>query len=332
MTPTLVHSALVGKVHELKGQAFMIFEGQTTSLKVDSDIEDGADILVSDEASMTVGDFFDRRHHLGGGTNLTMQNNALILKKGAVWSQSVGSQSSSQVSTANMVVLSDKGEWVTTYDPATRKTQLTAISGEVRVASPQEPAFQYAVSAGMFTVADPKLDEGYPRSPTKLGYDSLMKTLAMFPGTKSRDAGLASFQSKQTSRGIASVQEELPSTGKGQITFISKSHKAKRIPASLDGTAQKYFMKKAVKKKSTRVGQSKATMAPVRIIGSQWVSAPAVRKPASIPKSESRSVAKPSKSLTSDSNEFLKSFELHMKAQPKNPAEVQRLIDDLQSY
>ena len=331
MTPALVHAALVGKVHDLKGQAVMVFEGHTSTLKVGSDIEDGADVLVSDEAAMTVGDFFDRRHHLSGGTNLTMQKNSLILKKVAVWTQSVGSKSSSQISTANMMVLSDKGEWVTTYDPATRRTQLTAISGEVRVASPQEPAFQYAVSAGMFTVADPKLDEGYPRSPTKLGYDSLMKTLAIFPGTKSRDAGLANFQTKQTSRRIASVQEE-PVVGKGQITFISKGHKTKRIPASLDGAAQSYFMKKAVKK-SAKVGHSQSTTAPVRIIGSQWLSGTAaVRKPASVSVRKSSSVSKPSKSLNDESNDFLKSFEKHMKAQPKNPAEVQRLIDDLQSY
>lgn len=343
LAPSLVHAALVGKVQSLKGEAFMVFQGKTSVLQVGSDVEDGSDILVSDEASLTVGDFFDRRHHLSGGTNLTMNDRAVVLKKGALWTQSVGARSTGQITTANMLIQAEQGEWVTTYDSASGRTQLTAISGEVRVASPQEPAFQYAVSAGMFTLADPKADEGYPRSPTKLGYDSLMKTLALFPGQKSRDAGLAKFQEEKaakTDRKIASVEETpasapgavAPKAAKGEITFIST-----------EGAALSYFEKKiAPHKKLTKrkVAQVKTGWdAPVRIIGVTSHSPKVAAKPALAQKSERApastrpaSAPKAAESLDDKSNDFFESYEQYQKAQPKNPSEMQRLIDDLQSY
>lgn len=330
LAPSAVLAGLVGKVHELKGEAFKVVAGKTSTLKVGSDLEEGADILVSDESTITVGDFFDRRHHLSAGSHLTMNDRAVILKKGSLWTQSMGPKSTGQVTTANMLIQAEQGEWVTTYDPAAQRTQLTSISGEVRVASPQEPAFQYAVSAGMFTQAQPKLDDGYPRSPTKLGYESLMKTLALFPGQKSRDAGLAKFQEKsEASRAIASV-ENAPK--KGEITFISTP--AARTPASADaGSAQSYFMKKAVKKSRKMKAVGHATTAPVRVIGlsatSPTMAQEHSRKPASVRPAQA---PKPSESLDAKPNDFLKSYQEHKAAQPLHPNEVQRLLDDLESY
>ena len=64
LLPGLVHAALVGKVHALKGEAFMVLQGKTTVLQIGTDVEAGADIMVSDEASLTLGDFFDRPNRL----------------------------------------------------------------------------------------------------------------------------------------------------------------------------------------------------------------------------------------------------------------------------
>lgn len=344
LLPGLARAAVIGKVHALKGEAFMVQQGKTTVLTVGADIDDASDILVSDDAQITVGDFFDRRFHLGPGSTLTLRDRFVVLKKGALWTQSVGARSTGQVSTANMLITGEQGEWITTYDPASRRTQLTAISGEVRVASPQEPAFQYNVAAGFFTLADPQVDEGYPRSPTKLGYDSLMKALALFPGQKSRDQGLAKVQEaaeKQPSapqRSIASVNEEMAAAApvkKGEITFLSSGNST-RAPASADesGLAQSYFLKKsakrAVRKKMTKVSVEN-NIAPVRVYGAQQVVRTAPRAPASVaPVAPAPRAQGQSQSVSRD--EFLKSFEEHSKQQPKNAPEVQRLIDDLSSY
>ena len=339
LMPGLVHAALVGKVHALKGEAFMMHQGKTSVLTLGADIQEGADVLVTDEATLTLGDFFDRRHHLGAGSTLTMNDRAVILKKGSLWTQSVGAKSTGSVSTANMLIQGEQGEWVTTYDQASRRTQLTAISGEVRVASPQEPSFQYAVAAGFFTLADPKTDEGYPRSPTKIGYESLMKTLALFPGQKSRDAGLAKVQETQAApqaeRAIASVKEEAPvasQPARGEITFIRSSRK----PASVEevGLAQNYFVKKSVKAPKKMVRASGQNVALVRVFGAttsrQRIASTAPRSPASVPSATVATPAPQSQSVRGD--QFLESFEQHSKQQPAKSPEVQRLIDDLTSY
>jgi len=318
--PFSAHAGLVGKVHAVKGDAFLVKDGKTSTLKVDMDIEDGSQIMVGDDAGVTLGDFYDRRYYLTEGSNLVMNDRSSTLLKGAVWSQSLSQKANVQLSTANMLMSSYQGEFIATFDAAEKKSQLTVISGEVDVASPMEPAFRYAVVAGQFSVASPKVDDGYPRAPTALGYDSLMKSVARFPGVKSMDAGVAKAQSQ---RAPASV-EGAPALKKGEIIFMKSIQSADRVPASADDEAQKYFLKTT--QKPRKVMKKEKNEAKVRVIGYQPVAATSSRKPASSHKVQSKAHA-PS---VSDSD-FLKSYQQHQAQQPKNPQELQRLMDDLNS-
>lgn len=312
--PAIAQAKLVAKVHELKGDVFVVLAGKTQAVKVDMDLEEGSQLMVGDDSRLTIGDFFDRRYHLAAGSNVVLNDRALTLQKGSVWTQSLSSKESATVSTANLLVSGHAGEYITTYSVTDKRSQLTVISGEVDAASPREPAFRYAVAAGQFTMAIPTADDGFPRSPTAIGYDSLMAAVKLFPGVKSKDAGLAKAQS--TSRAVASVSEK-----KGEIIFMKTVVEAERAPASVTGEAQKYFVKK------TKRVKAKAQPAKVRVLGYQQVNQPTLRKPASTP------VAQPQESaLRSNSSEFLKSYELHTKEQPKHTQEVQRLIDDLKSH
>ena len=321
LLPIMAEARLVGKVHALKGDAFLIRDGKTMTLKKDMDIEEGSQVMVGDDASATVGDFYDRRYNLSSGSNLVMNDRSMTLLKGGLWSQSLSQKANVSVATANMLMSSYQGEFIATYDVANRKSQLTVIAGEVNVASPMEPAFRYAVIAGQFSHATPDIDQGYPRAPTQLGYESLMKAVAMFPGVRSMDAGVAQAQS--SGRAIASV--EAVAEKKGEIIFMKTVQSSARIPASADGEAQKYFLKST--KKVVHRPKQVLSSAKVRVIGLQRVAAPSSRKPASSVKVQHQ---EPSPSI--NSSDFLRSYEQHQRAQPKNPQEVQRLIDDLKSY
>jgi hypothetical protein len=320
LLPVLAEAKLVGKVHSLKGDAFLIRDGKTATLKLDMDIEEGSQVMVGDDASVTVGDFYDRRYNLTSGSNLVMNDRSLTLLKGGMWSQSLSQKANVSVATANMLLSSHQGEFIATYDSATKKSQLTVIAGEVDVASPMEPAFRYAVVAGQFSHASPDVDEGYPRAPTRLGYESLMKTIGMFPGVKSMDAGVAKAQS--ASRSVASVAAA-PEEKKGEIIYMKTVQE--RMPASTEGEAQKYFLKST--KKAAKSSKQVVTSAKVRVIGLRKVIPASSRKPASSVKIQPQEQAP-----SVNSSDFLKSYEQHQRQQPKHPQEVQSLIDDLKSY
>ena len=321
LLPIMAEAKLVGKVHALKGDAFLIRDGKTTTLKKDMDIEEGSQVMVGDDASATVGDFYDRRYNLSSGSNLVMNDRSMTLLKGGLWSQSLSQKANVAVSTANMLLSSFQGEFIATYDAATKKSQLTVIAGEVDIASPMEPAFRYAVVAGQFSHAAPDIDEGYPRAPTRLGYESLMKAVAMFPGVKSMDAGVAQAQS--AGRTIASV--EAVAEKKGEIIYMKTVQGTARTPASADGEAQKYFLKST--KKAAHRPKAALSSAKVRVIGLQAVTAPSSRKPASTHKIQTQE-----KAPSVNQSDFLKSYEQHQRQQPQHSQEVQRLIDDLKSY
>jgi len=322
LAPGLCFAKLAGKVHELKGQAFLVREGKTEALRKDMDLLEGSQIMVADDSHVTLGDFHDRYYHLMPGTLFTLREKASVLQRGGVWSQARVTRTAANLSTANMLVRSLRGEFVLTYDSASQHSQLSVVTGEVDVASPADPALRYGLAAGQFTVARPEVDDGYPRTPAKLGYESLLKVVGQFPTVRSWDAGVARAQETQASspaRGIASVSEAAP---QGQIIFMKTTLSAQdRVPASWSGEAQKYFQLK----KATR--PSKAESAKVRVIGFQADGATASRNPAS-------PVVMPSKDKEhrSKSSDFLESYQLHLQKQPVHSKEVQRLIDDLKSY
>lgn len=332
VTANLAYASLVAKVHTLKGEAFVVHMGQTSLLKADADLEEGATILVSDDAAVTIGDFFDHRFNLSGGTHLSVSTKEMVLKKGAVWVQAPVARSSVRVLTPNMIVNGQLGEWIVTYDVARRRTQMTAVMGESDVASPLEPAFKYAVSAGMFTLADPEHENGYPRSPTKIGYESLMKSLALFPGSKSRDAGIAQVQERVEAGQLAQVRAPASAAGvatsKGEIIFIQSTERA---PASLEGKAQQYFEKK------TRhpVAKKKAWghFAPVRLIG--FTGAPRPIPAAKTAPTQRRPASQTKAAGTMPSVEegaFMRSYEGQQKQQPYQTPEAKKLMDELESF
>ncbi len=317
---------LVGKIHKVKGMAFMTHDGRTITLKEGMDIHQSAQIIVSDQAQVTLGDFNERRFHLTGGSSLILNQNEATLLAGSVWSQATAFSKNFVLSSANMHMQSFKGEYVATYSPDTKKTQLTVISGEVNAASPKKPELRYGILAGHFTTAHEDHDEGYPRSPTQLGFSSLTNTLKMFPGVEAIDTSVASAQKKaDIGREIASIGAE--DSAKPEVLHIKSSFVERKI-ASVD-TAQKYYLKKTKRAQSARHGQG----AKVRVIGMH--PAGSIPQAVKAPKRQVASVVQaPAAPVKGEANlsEFLNSYQYHQGKQHKHTPEVQRLIDDLKSY
>ena len=317
---------LVGKIHNVKGMAFMTYDGRTVTLKDGMDIHQSAQVIVSDQGQVTLGDFNERRFHLAGGTSFIFNQQEATLLTGSVWSQATAFSKAFTLSTANMLMQSFKGEFVATYSNDTKKTQLTVISGEVNAASPKKPELRYGILAGHFTSAHEDYDEGYPRSPTPIGFASLGNTLKMFPGVEAMDTSVATAQKKMDiGREIASIGAS--ESAKLEVKHIKSSFVERKI-ASVD-TAQKYYLKKTQRAKAHSPGVG----AKVRVIGvGAWS---ATSAPKAGPSRQTASVvAKPAVSGKNDSNlsEFLKSYQYQQGQQHKHSPEVQRLIDDLKSF
>jgi hypothetical protein len=309
----------VAQVVELKGTVFMVTpEGKTTQLKLNSPLEEKAEVMVEDGASITLNDYYDATYHLTGGSHMKFFNKSVQLKKGKSWIQSLNARHPLALTTANGNVNFWKGESITTFDQATSRSQFLVVNGEVEVSNILDQTMKYNVPAGTFTMVDPAVDDGAPRTPTKVGLASLEKALSDFNQLPEK------IKSENTvpARAIASVEESQP-VKRGEIIFITSS----REPASVKPDSHKYF-KKVVGKKI------EAAPVPIKIYGTSWKNTAPIetpRAPASI------QVVAPNKpkimapALEND-REFTESLKTHHSQQPKFSKELESLIQDLKSY
>jgi hypothetical protein len=308
----------VAQVSEISGQVFMITpEGNTSTLRLNDHIDEKSEIMVEEGATVTLNDYYDATYHLVGGTHLKLFNKSVQLKRGKTWIQSLSPRHSLALTTANGHVDFWKGEFITTFDQLTSRSQILVVNGDVEVSNVLDRNMKYTISAGSFSTIDPEIEGGLPRSPTKVGLASLNSALSEF---KKLPQGL---RNEGPSRVIASVNEAPEQVKKGKIIFISTN----RLPASVAGKAHSFY-KKSVAKKTKR---SDLAHAPIRFYGvaTNEKAAAVPRKPASIARPEV------TRSTSSDLNldpEFSQSLKKEVTQQPKYSKELESLIKDLKSF
>lgn len=311
----------VAQVTELKGQVFVITpEGKTHSLKLNDHLEEKSEIMVGEEGSVTLNDYYDATYHMIEGTHMKFFDKSVQLKKGKTWIQSLNSRHPLALTTANGHVDFWKGEFITTFDQASSRSQVLVVNGEVEVSNVLDKNMKYIVLAGTFTLIDPDVESGLPRTPTKVGLSSLNGALAEFKALPK------ALKVETPSRKIASV-EETPAVKKGTILFInSQGQMTNRLPASVQGKAYKYF-----KKKTTAVP---LTTAPIRFYG--MGNAPVIQETSRLPASVNYFIAPAApKKVGSELNidpEFSESLRMEKASQPKYSKELENLIQDLKSY
>lgn len=312
----------VAQVKAITGQVFVVSpEGITKSLKIDERIEEKSEIMVGEGATITLNDYYDASYTLISGSHLKFFDKAVLLKKGKSWTQSMNSRHPLSLTTANGHVDYMKGEFITTFDQTTSRSQVLVVNGEVEVSNVLEKNMKYTVPAGTFTFIDPEVESGIPRAPTKVGMTSLNNAVAEFKGISHTPES-----STAPARAIASVVEAAPSpVKKGEIIIWS----SKRAPASV--SAHDYLKKKTVSHKV------KLTNAPISFFGLQPAVEPKqqtehVRHPASfMPLSAPQTAKKIGSDLNIDA-EFSDSLRQETVQQPKYSKELENLIQDLKSY
>lgn len=235
----------IAQVQEVKGIAFVISaSGTTKKVKSMDIIEERSEILVEEGGQISLNDYYNATYHLTGGTHIKFYNRSIQLKKGKTWVKSL-SRNSLALTTANSSVAYGAGQFITTFDQASNRSQVLVVQGEVEVSNILDQNLRYTVNQGDFTVIDPEVDNGLPRTPTKVGMASLNSALEEFKMPSERPLALPT----KPSRSIASVRPlETPmSVKKGEIIFISTSSlpeevgtkKRQRTPASVIPQKQK---------------------------------------------------------------------------------------------
>lgn len=308
----------IAQVTDIQGQVFVVTpDGKTKTLKAKDHLEEKSEIMVEEGASVTLNDYYNATYHLIGGSHLKFFNKSVQLKRGKTWVQSQNMRHPLVLTTANGHVDFLNCEFITTFDQTTSRSQVLVVNGDVDVSNILDRNMKYNVPAGSFTLVDPEVEDGTPRSPTKVGLSSLNAALAEFKRLpeKMKDAALPA-------RAIASVEdmEIAPAPApqkKGEIIFMSSN----RMPASVNGSAHQYYKKAVTTKKAPELSD-----APIKIYG---VSA-TPREPASVApvKPVPR---KPADKVQLDP-EFGDSLKKQTLEQPKYSKELEGLIEDLKSY
>ena len=315
----------VAQVIEVKGQVFvMTADGKTKSLRANDHIEEKSEVIVGEDGSITLNDYYDASYHLIEGAHLKFFNKSVQLKKGKTWIQSLNARHPLVLTTANGHIDFWKGEFITTFDQANSKTQVLVVNGDVEVSNVLEKNMKYTVSAGTFTTLDPNSENGLPRSPTKVGLTSLNSAMAEFKALPDSYKEV----NPEAARSIASVETVAPSTPKGEIVFMSNGKVKNRIPASITGGAHKYFKKKVKNKKTP------SSPVPIRFYGMTQTEAVkfAPRQPASVKPIITRAMPQKVGSELNIDAEFSDSLRIEKASQPNHPKDLDNLIQDLKSY
>lgn len=311
----------VAQVTAVSGAVFMVSpEGKTSALKLNQHLEDKSEVMIEEGASITLNDYYNATYQLTGGSHLKFFNKSVQLKKGKTWIQSKNARHLLALTTANGHVNFLKGEFITTFDQSTSKTQVLVVNGEVEVSNILDKNMKYTVAAGSFTMVDPEIENGSPRTPTKVGLASLNSALKDFQHIPEK------IKSSTPDRSIASI-EEAP-VKRGEITYI----KSYRMPASVKVEGARRIYKKVTNKNVVKINVENT---PVSYgfygISSARTVAVSPRMPASIPINPPR-LTQSSTTIIKNDPEFTESLKTQVTQQPKHSKELENLINDLNSY
>lgn len=335
------YASTVARVLEIDGKAFSFINGKNPKvLKYGDQIEDLSDIMVEDSSHLSLVNTEGDVLHITGGTLLKVFKRNFELKNGQVWTVA---RRSGSITTTNSVVEYREGQFVTSFDNISGKTQVMVITGDVKLANSLEPRLMTTVSAGQFSIVDPEYEKNLPRTPTRVGKQSFQTLRAKFANFETLDnpdlnkviPGAEPTQAV-AGRSLASVVEGFtkkptaPSTKRGKVIRIYTT--TDRKPAS----AHTYYM--GLKKKKTSSSYRTQETAKIRYFGKQYRQKLTIktnalpqapkRIPASVPQTNDAS------DLVRDlkKSSFEKSLENKTPEIKRHSNEVNQLIDSLKTY
>ncbi len=364
LTSMNVMAAPVARVIEVSGKAF-VFAKKTPakSLKYGDKISDMSDIMVEDDAILSLAT--ERGHilHLTGGSLLKFSNSIVEVKNGKVWFVSKGDLSQGAAYTGNSIVTYNEGEFIYSFDNVLGKTQLLVLTGDAKFSNRVEPGLKINVPAGHFSIVEQKFEKSLPRTPLKVGLKSYKGFKQIFANFKTIDENKLDHlwgSPLTTKRSIASVEDQFSRdekvaapkkpTKRGRIVTIRRSSKA-RVPASA-GPADYYKsfkksntavkVKKAISKKRRKKKNSTIKFygfqKPVAKVSAKKISAKKSSVVKTAPTVYGAKTKLANKRVPASFNRiekeslFEKSFKEGLRENPRHSTEVNSLIEELKSY
>jgi hypothetical protein len=328
----------VARVVDFTGAVFAITpEGKTVKVKNGMHLNESTSLMLEDDSAVSLTDFYDNVIHVAGGSQITVEDRFIELTKGHVWFKSIGSTASLKVQSSNAILDVSKSESIVSYDSALARTNLLTLAGEAKIANAIEESLYQRVQPGMFSFVDKGFDDGYPRIPTMIGFNSYQRVTGVFYKVQPNDNAIEMMLTQNNSnqveteksvkREIASVtSEKKVQTADGKksgIIFISTKFGPK-------GEAHQYY--KSLKKTRAPASVS-SNNAEVRVFGSKpnqgSISRSAAAKPKIVPV---KPVVMSNQSENTVPIDFDESLSKAYHNQKRHTDEVNRLIDELQSF
>lgn len=249
----------VARVIEVDGNAFMIDSKKSTkTLQYGSKISDLSEVMVEDDSILSLVNHDGHILHITGGSLIKFYNGISEIKSGQVWVISKGSTGRGVFHTSNSIVNYGEGQFIYSFDNVSGKTQVLALTGNLKISNALEPSLKITVPAGHFSLVDQKYENGLPRTATKVGLTSYKNFKNLFVGFDSlrnskMDQLWSSPRKISKGRGIASVNDQFSAEkalSRGKIIKFTTYGKGARVPASAGASPLNYY--KSIKKQQAK--------------------------------------------------------------------------------
>jgi len=360
LLPVLLQAKPSALVSSVEGNAFVVYNGSTKPIKSGEYLEDMSIIMTEEGGQVAISDFHDHKFFLAGSGMATILNRMVELKRGYLWVQSLATEKA-KLQTANAVVNYTNGDAVFSFDSMSGKTQLMVVRGSFELQNVLRDDVSVTVDQGNFSFIDDEYEQGIPRTPTPVGFQSFQKVISLFRGVdakyvESDDAimkknapvkRVGKVVSKGKNRAVASIESK--ATG-GKITYRlapkrktfdidaynerkiasieDDKRRAKFVPdySARSGVAVRVYGVKKSERAIASVETTPTTAKPeVIAVKPEAPKSTAKRAPASISELNPQVSIKPA-------NEFEGALLEAYKKQKRHSEEVNGLIDELKSY
>lgn len=317
------HSVFAGslaRITAIKGNVFSLTGGQTKMLKVGDEVAEGSDIVSEEGAQVSYSDFYDHMFHLSGSGQISLtKDKEFELRRGYIWVQSYNDNSTAVIKTANASTSFRKVELILSFDNASGRTQVLAVNGSFDFSNLLEGHLTRKIEEGNFSFVDNDYEQGMPRTPTLIGFNSYKKITTLFDGIRPQDP-----------QAMNVVQNKIPAT---QVV-PSTSGDAGRIVAN-ESEAVTYF-----KQKNGKLGKKIAKAKPgkpreannIKIYGLESEILETMSAP--MPNSDKMEKRAPASIETPAKlqDEFESTLKQEYNKQTRHSSDVNDLIDQLKSY
>ncbi|MBL6988847.1 MAG: hypothetical protein ISR65_03680 [Bacteriovoracaceae bacterium] len=237
-------------INSLQGNVFAVTEGNAKVVKAYDRLGDFAEIVTEEGAQVSFSDYYDHKFHLAGSGQVKLLNKVLELKSGYLWLQASSNDDVFYVQTANAQIEYNGGEAVVSFDEQSGKTQLLVIEGEFSFSNVTNSDMKIELVAGQFSFVDREYEDGVPRAPTPIGYDSFKKITGLFYNVApiNKKTSIAQYFADQYKahmeggRGIASTNKK-DKNKKGQGLVYMRKNKIAKSAFNFPG----YYNKKVDK-------------------------------------------------------------------------------------